>query len=159
MEFGIGAKNGDCQMYEGTSIDIAQESRSCAHALRTTIGPAVVILNRTRSIVVAIDLRKVPTNYLRWEGRGDRLLLFWKVRVFNSNDCITSVYARAIALPCDVEFSNVVQSVIGCRITLRLPKQVLKLKHCAGQSVASNCPDSPAEKVDERKTQLGNSSE
>jgi hypothetical protein len=90
-----------------------------------------MVLNRIRNVVVRIDLNNVPLGDLRWEGRGDRLLLYWKnhhvlrrdTREEFRSDSLVSLFARAVALPCDVDFSNVVPSINGGRVTLRLPKE------------------------------------
>ena len=107
------------------------------HAIRRTAGPRVVVLNRTRDIVVIIDLCEVPMKGLHCEGRGDCLLLIWNDHRFLSQNfngrfpsgCLGSVSARPVSLPCDVDFSNVVPSLEGCRLTLRLPKQAQKLEY------------------------------
>ena len=82
----------------------------------------------------------MPLKDLRWEGRGDRLLLFWKDSRFLKRDsgeefrydCLSSVFARAVSLPCDVDFSSAVPSPNGSQLILRLPKQVRELTQVAG---------------------------
>lgn len=117
------------------------------HAIQTSDGPRVTVLNRIRNIVVRMDLNNVPLEDLRWEGRGDRLLLFWtnhyvlkrgSSEEFRS-DRVVSLFARAVSLPCDVDFANVVRSVHGSRVTLRLPKQELRPAYAVVQSTDRIC--------------------
>ena len=160
-------------MHEILKIEIESGSKNRSDlANPITAAPRVAILNRTRDVVVTINLFKVPIKDLRWEGRGDRILIFWKEYCFPRrnpsdefrSDYLVSLFARAVKLPCDVDFSNVVPSLNGSRLTLRLPKQLRKsvnvpfhfalpyltqrlpqhvwtLKPVAGQPVDNNCQE------------------
>jgi hypothetical protein len=113
------------------------------HAIVAATGVRVVVLSRVWDIVVLID-HDASQKDLRWEGRGDRLLLFWKSRCFlerNSgeeirHDCLSSAFARAISLPCDMDFSRAVPSRNGSQFVLRVPKQGREFASKAGPPTA-----------------------
>jgi hypothetical protein len=113
------------------------------HAIVAATGVRVVVLSRVRDIVVLID-HDASQKDLRWEGRGNRLLLFWKSRCFQEwhsceeirHDCLTSAFARAISLPCDVDFSGAVSSLNQSQLILRVPKQVRQFANEAGPPAA-----------------------
>jgi len=139
---------GEDSMDEVSRNKAERDSRNGGgQAIQILDGPRVMVLNRTRHIVVRIDLNNVPPEDLRWEGRGDRLLLFWKNHYFLRrdsseefrSDCLSSLYARAVSLPCDVDFSNADLGLSGSSLTLRLPKEIRQLEHEAGQPADSFC--------------------
>lgn len=92
-------------------------------------GLRIEVLNRTRYVLIKIDL-DIPLHYLRWEGRGDRLLIFWKDQwLYDSKTAGQSItggfvtyYARAISLPYDVDFQSAIFTLTQRRILMRLPK-------------------------------------
>jgi len=122
-------------MRDAPKLETEQQLNDCLDPeLLTKTGISVNVLNRTRDIVVKIET-PVYLDSLTWEGRGDRILLFWRqsrsLKRYSEDeiryDFIYSVFTRIVSLPCDVEFSNSVSILSGCQLVLCLPKQVSTL--------------------------------